>query len=59
MAQSKFAKKLTEEKPDRSDFISLRMDDISSQQALLAKGWRGIAMEHRDGEYWVRFGKKA
>jgi hypothetical protein len=54
-----FVKKLTEEKPDWSDFISLRMDDISSQQALLAKGWRGIAMEHRDGEYWVRFGKKA
>ncbi|XWN51954.1 GNAT family N-acetyltransferase [Anoxybacillus flavithermus] len=54
-----FVKKRTEEKPNWSDFVSLRMGDISGQQALLAEGWRGIAMEHRDGEYWVRFGKKA
>lgn len=44
---------------DWTEIVTLRMDDIAGQQALLAEGWRGIQMENRDGEYWVDFGKKA
>lgn len=36
----------------------LSMSDIAGQQGLLTEGYRGYTMEHRDGEYWVRFGKK-
>ncbi|KEK24415.1 hypothetical protein [Bacillus gaemokensis] len=35
----------------------LPMSDIVNQQKLLAEGYRGHKMEHRDGEYWVWFGK--
>lgn len=42
---------------DWTEITTLRMDDISGQQALLAEGWRGIQMENRDGVYWVDFGR--
>ncbi|MGE8203302.1 GNAT family N-acetyltransferase [Heyndrickxia sp. NPDC080065] len=49
-----------EEKSDRKweETATLRMDDISGQQALLKKGWRGIQMQVKDSEYWVEFGKR-
>ncbi|OSX53806.1 N-acetyltransferase [Anoxybacillus ayderensis] len=39
------------------EHVSLRMDDIPGQQTLLANGWRGIALEQRNHEYWILFGR--
>ncbi|WP_243292707.1 GNAT family N-acetyltransferase [Bacillus sp. FJAT-47783] len=49
---------LKNEKIDWTDVATLRMDDFTGQQTLLSDGFRGFEMENRDGEYWVRYGKK-
>ncbi|MCX8047509.1 MAG: GNAT family N-acetyltransferase [Anoxybacillus gonensis] len=39
------------------EYVSLRIEDMAGQQTLLTSGWRGIALEQRNHEYWIRFGK--
>ncbi|WP_055441191.1 hypothetical protein [Anoxybacillus suryakundensis] len=50
-----FVKTRNETKRTWREYISVRMDDISQQQTLLTDGWRGIALEQRNHEYWIRF----
>ncbi|WP_052025596.1 MULTISPECIES: hypothetical protein [Anoxybacillus] len=52
-----FFKTRDETKRTWREYMSVRIDDISQQQTLLANGWRGIALEQCQHEYWIRFGK--
>ncbi|MEN1938463.1 GNAT family N-acetyltransferase [Paenibacillus sp. 102] len=45
---------------DKKNWISietLQMSDVVGQQKLLVEGYRGYEMKHRDGDYFVQFGK--
>lgn len=53
-----FVKKLAENQPRAYEHVqALKMEDISGQQALLEKGWRGFRMYEQEGVPVVDYGK--